>query len=440
MTGTITIPGIGSGLDTESIVTGLVNASKGTLSASKGKAASTHAAVTTISDVSSLLSSLKAKLEALDESNEVGSYAATSSSSAVVVSAGGNALPGSYDVQVQQLAREQRTYSNTFSASGTALGQSGTLSLQVGGGAAVNVAITSSDSLDAIATKINSSGARVGASIFYDGSAYRLQVRGLDTGAANAVTLGEAGTSLGLSTPANTVQSAADAQLTIDGFAVTRSTNQVAGAIQGVTLALTATTTSAARVAVSSDSAGLQTKLQGVVDAYNAVVKKVHEAAGFGSVAATNPVLSGDSTLRGVTNRLSSGLLTSVGSGRYSTLGSIGVKLANDGTLSLDSAKLGAALSADAAQVTATLAGTSSSAGIFDSLRDLATSLVAPSTGLLALRSEALDQRATDLDKSVTKEQARLDRYAEALRKQFSQMDSIVGGLNNMSSYLSKIG
>src|SRR5690606_41908551 len=81
---------------------------------------------------------------------------------------------------------------------------------------------------------------------------------------------------------------------------------RIGGAIQGVTLALTATTTGPVTVKVDADPNALRTKLEAVVNDYNAVVKAIHGAAGFGSVKATNPVLAGDSTLRTVTNRLSS--------------------------------------------------------------------------------------------------------------------------------------
>ena len=99
--------------------------------------------------------------------------------------------------------------------------------------------------------------------MFYDGSAYRLQVRGLDTGAANAITFSETGTALDLNgtgataSSGKTVQSATDASLTIDGFTVTRPTNQITGVVQGVTLALTSTTSTPATVTVAGDASSL---------------------------------------------------------------------------------------------------------------------------------------------------------------------------------------
>ena len=100
--------------------------------------------------------------------------AASSSTAAIAVSANGTALPGAYSIKVNALAQEQRNYSSPFATMNEALGQTGTLSLQVGTGTAVNVDVTASDTLDGIAAKINASGARLSASIFSDGTSYRV--------------------------------------------------------------------------------------------------------------------------------------------------------------------------------------------------------------------------------------------------------------------------
>ena len=273
MAGTISFGGIGSGMDTEGIVTGLVSASSGSLNTLKSRASDADSAVSTLSSVSGLLATLQKSVDALANARDVGSYTASSSSSAVAVSANGTALPGAFNVKVTALAQEQRNYSTTFSSMSTGLGHTGTLTLQVGTGTAVNVNIEATDTLDGIAAKINASGQRISASVFNDGTNYRLQVRGLDTGAANTLTFGGAeAAALGLDASGSKVQSAQDASLEIDGLVVKRPTNQVSGAIQGVTLALTDVTTTPATVRVQGDPAGLQTKVQAVVDSYNAVL------------------------------------------------------------------------------------------------------------------------------------------------------------------------
>jgi flagellar hook-associated protein 2 len=245
---------------------------------------------------------------------------------------------------------------------------------------------------------------------------------------------------LGLAKPANTFQTATDAKVKIDGFEVTRPTNQIQGAIGGVTLALTETTTAPVKVTIDSDPAALKTKLQSVVDAYNNVTRKVRSVSGYGSNKAEVAALAGDSTLRSLSNRLSETILKPVpGAGQFQTLGALGLSVTRDGMLSLDATKLDKALTADAASATAVLAGAGNSNGAMDMLRDLVGSFTTTGTGLLASRSEALQGKAKLLEERATREQQRLERYADALRKQFTNMDSTVAGYNAQASYLSKL-
>jgi flagellar hook-associated protein 2 len=437
MAGTISFGGVGSGMDTESIVTGLVNASKEPLNAMKSRATSLSSATSTLSKIASLMGKLKTALEGVDETREIGSFKTSSSGTAVVASATGNATPGSYAISVDQLASEQRTYSNEQTSSTTALGLTGNLGISVAGAAASNIALSSTDTLEGIATKINSAGLRVSASVLHDGSKYYLQVRGLDMGEANKITF--SGTTLGLDVEDNTRQEALDSKITIDEFTIKRPTNQVAGAIPGVTLNLTDKTTGPVTVKVENDPEGLKKKLTSVIDAYNAVIDSVHSAAGFGSTKATEKELAGDSLLRSIAGRMSGAVTTAVsGSGQYTTLGSLGVSLGRDGKLSLDSTKLDAALTANPSAVAAVIAGPSSGSGsgAADLLRDVVGAFTQSGTGLIASRQTTLESRTKSLNSRIDREQDRLDRYAEALRKTFTVMDGVVAANNFKAGYL----
>jgi flagellar hook-associated protein 2 len=439
MAGTISFGGIGSGLDTEGIVNGLVSASSGALSGMKSKASAINSAVSTFSEVGSLLGTLKSALAALSDTSGVKSYSGKSSSAAMTVSASATAAAGQWTVNVLSLAKEQRTYTDPFASRSTALGQTGTLTLKIGAaGTPKDIAITSTDTLDDIATKINGAGLRLQTSILYDGSSYRLQVRGLDSGAANAITIGESGSTLGLTKALNTKQAATDSQVQIDGFVVSRPTNKIDNAIAGVSF--TVSDLSSSVISVEADPAALTTKLQSFVSAYNAVVNKVHVSAGFGTTKASNPILAGDSTMRGLTDRLASGMLTTVtGAGAlHQTLGSLGVSLNRDGTLALDSAKLTSALVSDPDAVVKVLAGASGDDGAMDVLSRVVDSFNQSGTGLIASRKDALAARAKTIESRLTSEQARLDRYANLLRKQFQAMDQSVSTSNNQTAYLNK--
>jgi flagellar hook-associated protein 2 len=436
MAGTITFGGIGSGLDTEGIVTGLTQASSAGVNALKSKVTSTKNAVTTLSDVSTLLGKLKTQVAGLKEPRDVAGYAVTSSSTGVVASANGLALPGSFDVVVEKLAKAHRSYSNPQGLTTSPLGQEGTIEFAIG---STNKTLTvePTDTLESIANKINGLGMRVNASIFNSGTERMLQIRGLDTGAENALSMTETGTTLGLSLGANQIQAASDSKVHIDGHVVTRSNNQVQGAIQGVTLALTKESADPITVNIASDPAQIKGKLQGVVDAYNAVVQKLHTVAGFGSQKASSTVLAGDQTLRGITNRLSNAMLTPLkDAGTFNSAGSIGLNFNNDGTIKLDELKLAAALEKDPASVTKVLAGTESSSGVMDLLSDLATQMGERGKGAIAVRQQSLETRAKQLDEQVSREQERLQKYADALRKQFTAMDGSVAASNNLMNYL----
>jgi flagellar hook-associated protein 2 len=436
----ITFGGVGSGIDTEKIISGLIAASQGPLQQVTTQQAQTQAAISSMSDIGNLLSKLKDSLTALDTTQEVGSFKASSDSKAVAVSATGSAKPGSFEINVTQLASSYKAYSDSLGVtqSNQALNQSGTLSLAIGDKTA-DIAVSTGDSLDTVISKINASGLRVSASSFFDGKEFRMQLRGLDTGKENDVVVSESGTSFGF---ANNVKSSGkDAELTIDGFTVTSKSNQVTGAIGGVTLALTAKTTDGpATVTIDNDPDAFAGKLNSLVSAYNAVVNRIHQEAGFGSIKATNPALAGDSSLRAITGRLNDMLTKQIGSGKFQTLRSIGLQLNNDGTLKLDSAKLSTALQEDPDAVTKIIAGDDNNVkGVADLMLSVTNDLVSEK-GALTARKDGLAARAKLLADRAATEQKRLDQMEEQLRKQFTEMDSTVSANNAQVSFLNSKG
>jgi flagellar hook-associated protein 2 len=433
----ITFGGVGSGIDTEAIVSGLINASKGPLNRVQDLGSATQAAISSMSDIGSLLSKFKDAVSALDTIQEVGSFTAASDSTAVVASANGSATAGSFKLEVSHLASAFKSYSDPLgiSQSNQELNQTGKVNLTVGD-KTVELNIAATDTLDQVMNKINSSGLRVSASSFFDGGQFRMQLRGLDTGAENDVQVVESGTSFNFANDANVKSRGADAAFTVDGFAVTSKTNQVQGVIGGVTLALTATTTTPATVTVASDSSGFATKMKTLVDSYNALVSKIHTEAGFGSAKASNKQLAGDSTLRGITSALSNALSQTVGSGKFQTLRSIGLKLNNNGTLQLDSTVLNAALAEDPDAVTKVIAGDDKNTkGLADNLAKLATDMLS-ATGTLQARKDGLAARQKQLTDRADIEQKRLDRMEETLRKQFTQMDQEVSKSKASAGFL----
>jgi flagellar hook-associated protein 2 len=425
--GAVTFGGIGSGIDVEGLISGLVGIERSRLAPTQQKITETRAAVTALGDLSGLLSKLRSAASALDAPTKAASFSAKSSSAAVVATANGSALPSSYDIEVLQLASEQRSYTDGFASKVNALGQQGTLQVQIGSQDPVEIQIEETDSLQSIVNKLNATGARISASTFSDGSSFRIQVRGLDSGAANAVSFVETGVSFGLSTPANTVQQARDASVKIDGFTVTSATNKIDGAIQGVSLALTEKTTAPISLRVEADADGAKSKVADFVSAFNAVIDRVQTLSGFGSRKPQNAVLAADSSLRGVVGRLTSTVTAALESeGGLRRLADLGITLQRDGKLALSESKFKEMFAKDPRAVSELLGGAGTGSGVMDNVRAVLLDITDPKTGMIPTRRNGLETRIRSLDDRVMREQLRIERYADTLRKQFTEMDQAV--------------
>lgn len=435
----INFGGLASGLDSNAIIDGLMKAERIPLTTLQKRKSSADQAAQIVSGIATKLSSLRSAADALADLTRFSSFTATSSDSALVATTSGASTGGAFTVTVNAVAKEQRTYSNAQTSSTDALNMTGTLAIQVGTGTAVNVDVTASDTLTSIATKINQSGARVSSNILFDGSQYRLVVRGLDSGAANAVTFNETGLSLGLSAPGNTPQAAQDASLTVDGITITRPTNQIAGVIPGVTLAVTKPVSNV-EVKVASDPKALEDKINTLVKAYNDVINAGHSATGYGSTKASSPLLSGDSTIRSVMGQISQALHAPVAgaTGKYQTLSAIGLESTRDGTLTLNATKLAAALTEDSAAVSRLFVVNTASGmnGLMGNLRGKIDEFTGTDTAILQARIDGIGKLSRRLQDDADALEARIGRTETTLRKQFAALEQRVSAYNSQSSAL----
>ncbi|NHQ75553.1 flagellar filament capping protein FliD [Roseovarius gahaiensis] len=172
------------------------------------------------------------------------------------------------------------------------------------------------------------------------------------TGAANALRFStDAGSDPGLATldfaadpAAVQVQAAGNAELSLNGIPVTRSSNEVSDLLPGVDISLTAPTTTPASITATPDTEGSLEVMQGFVDMINATRSLFSDLTerGFGE-ADTAGDLAGDI----LTESVMLGIETVLARGFGSTnthLADIGVMTERDGSLSLNAAKFTEAL------------------------------------------------------------------------------------------------
>ena len=377
----ISSPGIGSNLDVNSIVSQLMVLERRPLQALDQKEATFQAQLSAFGTLKSALSAFQTAVAGLNDSGKFQAFKATIGDGGVAtVTAAKSAVPGSYALEVTQLAQAQKLVALGQSSATTAIG-AGTLSIEFGtisggtfdaqtgrytgaafaadGAGAKTITIGAANStLAGIRDAINAAKIGVSASIVNDGSGtpYRLALSVNDPGLAKSVKISVAGdaalANLLAHDPAATqglaeTVTARNAALKIDGVAITKTNNTISDAIEGVTLNLTKTNAgNPTTVAVVRDSGAIKGSVEALVKAYNEVNTTIKNLSSYDAAAKKGAILQGDFTLIALQSSIRSALsnaLTSTG-GAFNNLSQIGVAFQKDGTLALDATKFQKAL------------------------------------------------------------------------------------------------
>jgi len=439
-------PGIGSGLDVNGLVTQLVAAAKTAPQNAIDKRRDTNGAeLSAIGSLKSALSAFQDSLSSLADGSAFTQFLATASStdhfSAI---ADATAAAGTYSVDVQQLATAEKASSGAFAANTTL--STGQLTIAVGTKSMTIAVGSGTSSLAQLAGAINRNANNPGvtAAVVHAADGDHIVLASTRTGAANAFSVTGTGDVAGLSyDPATgtggltSVTHAQDAKLSIDGFDVTSASNAVQGAIQGVTINLT--TVSGATpdtLTVAADNDSIQKAVQTFVDNYNKLVGTTKTLTSYDSGSGQAGALLGDSTLLGITSRLSRSLGTQFGSSgdAVRSLADIGIKFEVDGSLSLDDDKLSAALAGSPEQVR-TLFG--NAAGLGKSLTPMLEGYL-QTGGILDGRTDSLNQSNKSLDDQQSQLDARMDALTQMYTAQFTKLDQLLTSLNSTSSFLTQ--
>lgn len=444
----ITATGIGSGLDIQGLVSQIMQVERQPLTRLQQKRTQYENQISAFGQIKSALSELQSALEALQNPDTFSAAKASVAANAdFTATAQPGAAAGIYELSVQQLARQQRVATSAttqFDPSG-----GGTLDITVGGNT-VPLTIAAGTTLQQLRDQINEANAGVTATIINNGSVDQLVISSSETGTANAFTLTGTGALAGLSfndpnalstNSSDTlyrVQSAQDAQLTVNGIAITRGSNTLTDVIDNVTLTLTGESNTTQSLTVDRDLDPAKTAIQNLADAYNTVMDQIDTLSGYDEENKTFGDLYGDSSLRGLRNQLRQVLGQEVtGLGNFSRLLDFGVEFDVTGRMTIDDSKLTNALNSDWASVANFFAGSGATEGLAAkgiSLVDTYTE----SSGLIDLRIKGLQQSVKLLDNQQLLLEDRLARIEAMYLRQFNAMDALVGQMNVTGTYLAQ--
>ncbi|MCX8087005.1 MAG: flagellar filament capping protein FliD [Rhodocyclaceae bacterium] len=444
---TLSSPGIGSGLDINGIVSKLMLVESRPLTQLAAKEASFQAKISAYGSVKSALDNLLGAVNTLKTAGTYTGLSATSSNKDVATAtAASGALAGTYSINVTQLAKYHTVRSSDAYTATSNTFTHGTLSIQIGSGTPVNITIDgSNNTLAGIRDAINAANAGVKASIVNDGTNYRLILNSQTLGSSGAITVavtdsGSGGSfALGnLASPSLvTTQNADDAQLTINGLAITRSSNTITDAIDNVTLNLVAT--GSTTVTVGKNTAAVVAAFDGFVKAFNEAKKQIDAVAKYDPQTKKAAVLTGDAAIRSVQSQLNQLVFSRVsGFGDIGTLSDIGIRLQSDGTLKLDTAKLTEALNDPNKDVKGLM--TQTTAGNPGIAVRFATALqsMLEAKGVIDSRTEGINASIKLLQQQTETMKRRLQDIEARYRAQFSALDSTIASMSQTSQYLTQ--
>ena len=395
----VTAPTIGaSALNVPMLVSQLMATEQYPITALQNVTTSYQAKLTAFGQVQSAVSTFQSALSSLTSASSFQAINATASDPTVLsATALTSASPGSYSLTVANLAQSQSLVAagQTSLSAPIGTGASTTLSFDFGtitgtatngtygtgttftsaGGAIKTVTINSSNnSLQGIRDAINAANIGVTASIINDGSSapYRLVLTSSNTGAANSMKIsvsGDASVSSLLSyDPTSTTGqnlnqtlAALNANLAVNGLAVSKASNTISDIIPGVTVNLSKPSATPVTLTVSPDTATVTKNVNSFVTAYNALKTTLTTMTAYDPSTRTAAILQGNLAILNIQSDLN-GLLNTpaAGAGTITNLAQIGVTFQSDGTLAVNNSMLASTLQSNFNNVAGLFAATGS--------------------------------------------------------------------------------
>ena len=434
--------GIGSGLDIEGIVNGLVSSERLPTDARLDNAEATFSAeLSAIGQFRSALSSVQSSLSGLANGTTFNQRSASSSNEeALTISAGSLAVPSNYQIGIDQLAQTHSLASGSFDSADEAIG-TGTLTIRFGttdfgsadpGPEAYNSFTLNpetetlsieidetNNTLEGIRDAINAEAGAVSAVIVNDGEGFRLLLNSTEEGAENSIQVSVEDTgdldntdTAGLSafsfdgnaTNLEQTISAQDAVFRINGLSISSASNSVTEVIEGITLDLNEVTESDVFVSVERDTSEVTTAINEFVEAYNAFATTIDTLSGFDPETQTAGPLNGDfavRTIEGQLRLLITGQLAD-SAGAFSFISQVGISTTAEGTLSVNQSVLNEALSENP-----------------DDFIDLFSALGTPSTVGIEFITGSDETQIGSFDVNITQAAARAELFGATVNFPF---------------------
>ncbi|HJW31793.1 MAG TPA: flagellar filament capping protein FliD [Holophagaceae bacterium] len=410
MASPLSFQGLTSGLQTDSLVDAIIQQDGQPLQRLRDRQALNTKRAAALKAIRSSMNTLSIGVSSLYDGLAARTVTSTDANQSFVSATATGTAKGNYEVKVAQVATKGQVAIGVADPNAAIVSGNGSFAVQGTDGTVKAFSLTN-NSLNGLRDAINGSGAGVTATIVNTGSGatpYQLVVTAKETGTGGTNGTGgvvrlaaidnadsspttvdpavsglgggvlsgtfatPTGLSGGLASSGSGV--AVDALFTVNGIQLTRQSNIVKDAVDGVTFTLKrGDPTNSTTLTVAQDSNAATTALQSLVSQFNSLLKTYRDAStplNDGSGTITPQPLEGDSVARSLINQVRTALSGTVdglpSTDKYNSGASIGIKTNADGTLSLDTAAFKKALEDNPVAVGKVfgLTGTSTSGGV----------------------------------------------------------------------------
>lgn len=459
---TISSLGAGTNLDLNTLYDNLQTAEQSKLKPITTQQTSYKARLTAWSVVTTALNKFQTASDALKNTAGIASAKVSGTNTAFSATLANSATAGTYAVEVSQLAASQSLLSPKTESKDKDLGDSALASRtitidQPGQKSPMTVTLAQDKtSLADIRDAINKQQGSVTASIIKaDDNSYYLSLTAKESGTANQMTVSTDDSALAKYISYNDANdksamseqvAASNAVVKINGITITRSSNTITDAPEGVTLNLNKTNVGAPEtLTVVKDNKPMTDAIQAFVDAYNSLQTTIasqtkYTAVDKGTSAqnTSNGDLVGDGTLRSIQTRLRSTIADSQpDAGSIQSLSLLGITQDVNGKLTVDSTRLNKALDEKSADVMTFLSGDGSKTGFATQTSALLTSMLG-NDGSVQNATDGINKSLKQLSDQYDTVNAQITATMARYKTQFTSLSTLVSSLNQTSSYLTQ--
>lgn len=458
----ITSAGAGSGLQLEQIISATLSAKQASFEAQiTTKETDLQTSLSGVGQLKSAISTFTSAADSLSAADafnlrKINITQSTDDPVLAVTSTSGTSN-GSYNVIVNQLSQGSRLESaaGTFtSASHVVTNSNGQLTFSAGSDKTFTIDVAAGTTLQQLRSLINNNGNNFGlsANIINLNGESKLVLDSSVSGAGNDLSISASSLELKVfdtSDSANQMtqtQSAQDASISIDGATVTSSTNDFTDVIQGTKISVlrvsdkdsTTGALTSNKVAIQTDTQGIQDKISSFVKAYNSLATTLTNLGKRSTIVAgqrqnDGGLLSGDTMVRAVSSYMFNAISAqNSNTGSLSTIFDIGVSIDNYGKLSLNSTKLSDVLSTNFDQVGTLIGGSSGLAATMSTY----LKTYSATAGTLDQRTDQLNTSLRQVEKQRTDFNTSQISYEDALRKKYGAFDTLLVKLKSSTAAL----